>query len=147
LADGAGAISAAVRDVFPSARRLMCWAHVFRNVQTRLNSFQKEIRQNILEDLGNLQMATNESEFDMAVQFLQQQWPESFYRYFSDTYLTSELKYFFEGASCHISTNNGLESQNKQIKRVHMLYKRAPLSKFLEKALDIVNHWSMTVEV
>jgi transposase-like protein len=147
LGDGAHAISAAASEVFPNARRLMCWAHVFRKIQARLNSFSEDIRRRVLDDLCMLQLAINELEFDRATKFLGHKWPQIFFSYFFETWINSGLKFFFEGASSHLSTNNGLESTNKQIKKVHMLYKRAPLSKFFEKALDIVDHWTKTVKV
>ena len=147
MADGSLAISSAVEKAYPMAKRLMCWAHLLRNFKLRVNALNETTRNGILGDLQLLQYSRTEEEFDNAISFLSIRWPDDLYRYFVETWISSGLKHFYEGASPFPSSNNGLEAHNKQIKSVHTRYKRRELSQFLPKAMDIVDHWSKTIDV
>lgn len=62
---GAKAITAAVTDVFPDAKRIMCWAHVLRNADKRLRQLKdKDLRARLRSDIVELQLARNEYEFN-----------------------------------------------------------------------------------
>lgn len=63
MADGSKAISLATKNVWPDAKRGMCFAHVYRNVQTKIRSFGKDIQERILQDLHYVQLSRSESEF------------------------------------------------------------------------------------
>lgn len=70
-----------------------------------------------------------------------------FAEYFENTWLTGECTYWFESSHPLISTNNGLESMNKQLKTTYTLRKKLPFENFVSTALDIVDHWTATSEV
>jgi hypothetical protein len=63
LADGAYSITNAVTDVFPAAVRLMCWAHVVKNIDQKLKSLGAEVKKQIRSDIELLQYAVNEEQF------------------------------------------------------------------------------------
>lgn len=63
LADGAFAITNAVTSVFPNAVRLMCWAHVVKNIDQKLKSYEPAVKKQIRADIQSLQFALNEDQF------------------------------------------------------------------------------------
>jgi transposase-like protein len=130
--------------VWPRAVRKMCWAHVYRNIQKELPAGDNSTA---LKDIKLLQLAKSEAEFMEAAEMIGQNWPAEFREYFFKSWIHSDLFRWYEGVSRTLSTNNGLESCNKYIKKTHMEYKRYPLGPFVAKAMDIVNHWSVTKAV
>jgi hypothetical protein len=78
------------------------------------------------------------------------QWPteiDNFKAYFLEQWIQSPENGWFEGHSIYCTSNNGLESQNREIKRNHTLRKMMPFKDFLRVATDIVNHWSTIYKV
>lgn len=63
LADGAQSITNAAIAIFPDSIRLMCWAHVVKNVDRRLKSLDKETKAQVRREIDTLQFSTNESQF------------------------------------------------------------------------------------
>lgn len=81
---------------------------------------------------------------------LQQEWAKElfeFAEYFVKTWINSRENGWYEGFSDFISNNNGLESINKTIKKVHTIRRRMKFPEFVKTAADIVNHWSTISKV
>lgn len=64
LGDGHAGLTKAVRDLFPEATRLMCNAHVDRNVTKNIVRVPEVFRDRIRSDVEALRYARNEEEFD-----------------------------------------------------------------------------------
>jgi hypothetical protein len=62
--------------------------------------------------------------------------------YFRRGWVEGDLKNWYEGASRFISTNNGLEAINKNIKDSHMLRNKLPLNKFFRTAEEMVGYFN-----
>jgi transposase-like protein len=63
LADGAQAITNAVNKVFPEAIRLMCWAHVIKNIDKHLIGYEPAVRRAVRQEIESLQYAISEEQF------------------------------------------------------------------------------------
>ena len=63
LADGATAITNAINDIYPAAKRSMCFAHVYRNAEKYFKTFNQEMKEVIKSDLHVLQLCNDETEF------------------------------------------------------------------------------------
>lgn len=167
MADGSKAITIACNEVWPNAKRGMCFAHVYRNVHKKIRSYAKGIQERILQDLHYLQLSRSETEFKqghtkkyikfhnhtfLVSQMLLQSWISDlnlneFSEYFRQTWIDSTENGFYEGYNKYLSNNNGLESINKSIKQVHTLRRKMKLGPFLQCAADIVAHWSRISKV
>jgi hypothetical protein len=118
LADGAYSITNAAASTFPDAIRLMCWAHVVKNIDQKLKSLEPETKMQIRKDIQALQFAMNEEQFrnsNFLIQFicilflvatlLMQKWADdfdeddvhSFIDYLSSTWIESAHFRWFEG--------------------------------------------------
>ncbi|KAH7725260.1 hypothetical protein AAVH_07053 [Aphelenchoides avenae] len=139
LGDGAKEITAACRDVFPAARRAMCWAHVIRQVDKRLNVFKKDLRAMVRDDLLLLQYARTDDEFITVAQLVFDSWPAEtadFVDYLRNVWIDSSEKFWYEG----------LEAQNRVIKESHTLRRLLPFPQFLKVVYDICKGWSVSGE-
>ncbi|KAI1718023.1 hypothetical protein DdX_06435 [Ditylenchus destructor] len=162
LADGDAAITAAVKNSFaPPPRRLMCYPHMIRCVDRKLNELRisGDVRQDIKSDIQLLQVATAPLVFTKAAELLIESWivrwpidneigekVSSFSTYFLNTWIDSPLKNWFEGASPVISNNSGLESANKNLKDRHVFRRQTPFTQFVEAAEKIPAEWSSQPE-
>lgn len=63
LADAAYSITNAARAIFPNAVRLMCWAHVIKNIDQKLKFLDPADKKQIREEVQLLQFALNEEQF------------------------------------------------------------------------------------
>ena len=134
MADGAGAISSAVHNIFGnSCKRGMCWAHMFQNVDKQLPAVGNDLEQNKIKDaLRVLQLAPTPVEFQHASQLFYEWLGENpamheFRQYFWAQWMGA-LSGWYEGYSGHRpSMNNGLEAINRTIKDSHILRDRLPL--------------------
>lgn len=88
VSDGAKSIHNAFKNVYgEDCIILMCWAHMRRNIDKKiLKLFPKNIRQLILDDLENLQLANSNDSFDNAVDLFVKKWYayKDFANYFSN---------------------------------------------------------------
>jgi hypothetical protein len=66
----------------------------------------------------------------------------NFVEYFRREWVTGDLKNWYEGATPFITTNNGLEAINRNIKDSHMLRNKLPLHKFLNTAEEMVGYFN-----
>ena len=124
VADGAAAITAALRDVFgPGCRRAMCWAHVIRQVDKKILSIpDAEAQASVREAVRVLQLASSPTEFQ-AARALFADWllgnplTAEFKDYFWGQWMQKDLSGWFEGfTQAGPSTNNGLECINRTLK-------------------------------
>jgi hypothetical protein len=63
MADGAYSITNASTRVYPTAKRLMCWAHVIKNVDKKLGGMSKAQKKGIRQEIEKLQYARNDDQF------------------------------------------------------------------------------------
>jgi hypothetical protein len=128
IADGAEAISNGFNDAFPSfEKRVMCFAHVIRNIDSQLNRFitptQKKVKYHLRKEILLLQLCESEPIFDKACELFLNKWRRinsvlinNFLAYFEDQWLRG-LKGWFEGFAHGVpSQNNANEAWNRVIK-------------------------------
>ena len=123
-----------------------CSVHVTSNLEKKLNSVRdKDIREEIISDIALLQLCESEQVFDAAVTLFMKKWEKEvpeFLLYLKESWL-GENKYWFEGSALHIpSTNNGIESTNRVIKRQFTFRERLPVDRFFTVCLDMPQYWS-----
>jgi hypothetical protein len=132
----------------------MCFAHVIRKVDAKLNVFttkkQKEVRALIRNDILQLQLCESDSIFGSAIKFFFAKWSQhnstlinNFLNYFEIEWCGSLIGWY-EGYAVELpSHNNVLESNNKVIKDESTFRKRINIGQFLNLAeKDIVGRWS-----
>ncbi|KAF0295052.1 hypothetical protein FJT64_007364 [Amphibalanus amphitrite] len=147
VADCADAITTAISQVFPEAKRGHCWFHVKKAAETHLRRESKDMQAICKADIANLQLCYCQDQFDMAAQLAlnkwRQLWPDSgFPAYFEDQYV-ARYGGWFEGFDLRApSTNNGLESLNGSIKTNHTLRERLPVGRFVVAAQSMIRDWS-----
>ena len=149
LGDAAKSISAAAKQI-PTAIRTTCWAHVIRNIDTKLFSVNPaELRRKMRSDILDLQLCANMEDFMLGGNLLTEGWKRlevdegtNFANYFEEQWLYSSEAMWFEGISAFPSTNNGLERCNRTVEDAHTLRNRLPLHTFLKTAEDMVSAWS-----
>ena len=147
VADCADAITTAIGQVFPDAKRGYCWFHVKKATETYLRRESKEMQAIYKADIANLQLCYTQDQFNMAAQLAldkwRQLWPDSgFPAYFEDQYLI-RCGGWFEGFDLRApSTNNGLEPLNGAIKTNHTFRERLPVGRFVVTAQSMIHEWS-----
>jgi hypothetical protein len=72
---------------------------------------------------------------------------KNFAAYFNKEWVEGNLRNWHEGSNEFPSTNNGLESINRQIKETHTFRNRAPLNKFLKTVEDLMSYFSECSQV
>ncbi|CAF4240681.1 unnamed protein product [Rotaria sordida] len=146
IADGSGAIRNAFTKIFNNSKMVMCWAHMRRNGNKKLNNIESyDARQEMLDDIDKLQLCESETIFKNASSLFMKKWSKrehDFSEYFEKEWLKT-LDSWYEGYNNFTpSTNNSLEATNRVIKDEHTFRERHPLSRFFTIANDIVNRWS-----
>ena len=145
MGDGAKEITKAGNDVFgrpdttngPESIRLMCWPHVYRNVNPQLNALQKidkKLASDIMSDIEYLQWSShNEETFRHSYNLLEEKYTNddsfednirhhisSFFSYFKLQWIDGPVFKFYESANpWGVMNNQGIEGQNKDIKQSH----------------------------
>ena len=103
IGDAAPAITNGFVEVFGSCpKRVICWAHVIRNVDGKLKSInKKKIKTRIRRDILNLQLSTSEEIFNQAAQLLFEKWyvhsiseVKSFITYFKQQWLDINMNWY-----------------------------------------------------
>lgn len=102
-------------------KHVICWAHVFRNIQKTLGALSKTEKESFLKDVHVIQRSYNSLIFNIGCQLLMKKY-ENFVKY--DVILKTIKKNYFdknntwyEGYSMfNPSTNNALESFNRVLK-------------------------------
>lgn len=127
----------------------MCWFHMKCKVTDRLSVINDvNIRNEVIQDIQVLHNAPSEVLFDTAVELFFEKWRAQNDAQINEylDYLHSEWivghKGWFLGYIHGPTSNNGLESNNKLIKKHHTLRKQLPMGEFLQIILEIVLRWS-----
>jgi hypothetical protein len=146
ICDAAKSIQNAFIEIFGTDKLIiMCWAHMRKNVQKRVErDVEKKNRSLILSDINTLQLSSSPEIFEKAVELFKKKWntEQAFLNYFEREWL-SDNSNWYEGVMKHVpSTNNALEAFNKVIKDTHTLRERLSLNHFLSVALESVQQWS-----
>jgi len=147
IADASNSIRNGFTKVFGTDTLLiMCWAHMRRNVVKNLHLVDQEFRDDILDDIDTLQLASSKDVFDKAMSLFSKKWLQKkqnhFINYMKDKWLTTHQNWY-EGVACNTpSQNNALESFNLVIKKEDTLRERLPLSRYFQLCLDSVKKWS-----
>ncbi|KAF4647315.1 hypothetical protein FOL47_004746, partial [Perkinsus chesapeaki] len=153
MADGAMAITNAASLIFPGIRRSMCWFHVRKNVESKMESLKTEnsIRWRILRDLAYVQMAITYEAFksmiELFIEEYRNQAPEVI-SYIEESWVKHPWhSNWYEGYADRLpSTNNGLESMNNQLK-ISVHREKLPLGAFFGVvAGKVVPNYSEAVE-
>lgn len=90
LDDGAEAIHIGFSKVFNLKQRIMCWAHVKRNIHTKYNR-NKHYKQ-MKFDIDNLQLSMTETMFENASKLFLEKWTKidpEFAAYMDNAWITS----------------------------------------------------------
>ena len=157
LADSADSITLAIENVYPNAKRLVCWAHVERAISDRLRHLNDGGE--ILKDIYKLQISYSKLNFECKTNLFFAKWDPNnlreneeketdsvetkFFRYFKKEWIVSKHSCWYEGAGLtYPSTNNALESTNKTIKDKHTLREREHISRFMNTIFEIIEKWS-----
>lgn len=147
LSDAAKSIqNAAIRAFGQDLCLVMCFAHVFTNVDKQLKSQvkDKEDSESIKSDLRMLQLSQNCQVFVKASKLFIKKWSTKYQRlmeYFEQNWLKQNSNWF-EGASpLYASTNNANEATNRWLKDNHLLRNRKSLSELKESCFGIVDFW------
>ena len=161
MGDGAKAMSKAGREVFCDLERcfrLMCWAHVHRNICPQLkciSAHRKDLAKNILVDIENLQWSVlNEATFRHVFTLLEKKYLDKynpiindsvskFFKYMRTVWVESEEFRWYEGAHpWQVSNNQGVEGKNKEIKQSHTFRERLELGALFGVMLRLVKEWA-----
>ncbi|CAF4502898.1 unnamed protein product, partial [Rotaria magnacalcarata] len=116
MADGAPGITRAQKEIFPQARRLMCWAHVARKCREHRKLVPTGKWQQIDTDIHDLQLCFSDNIFTQGVSLVMKKWStgpliQQFQQYFFDQWI-DKLPLWYEGAALNMPlTNNGCESK------------------------------------
>ena len=151
MADGASYITKAVKTVFPTAQRLMCFFHVTTNLRFRI--FKGRTRccwKKINQLVDDIQLAQSKDEFAVLtplfrgkVEELQIKFPELDIDYIM-SWFSGTLSLWFENGTSHsyCMTNNGLEATNGVISKEHTENQVHSLDDWLAIGIDIVKDWT-----
>jgi hypothetical protein len=152
IADGAEAITNGFIQIFQECLiRIMCWAHVVRAIDKRLNiSGIKDYKDNILIDIYALQLSFSPVYFKYASGLFLQKWRQKnsdhineFLIYFETEWLNTNSGWYEGICDKTPSQDNGLEANNNVVKTHHTLRRRLPLGHYLGNAVNMVNQWSI----
>ncbi|XP_055307394.1 uncharacterized protein LOC129571604 [Sitodiplosis mosellana] len=150
ICDAADSIHNGWERVFPSHSNniVMCWAHVRRAVSKNLSKYLKEQkrRNEFLFDLDKLQLARNETFFDVASKLFVKKWvkvSKELVTYFENEWLIQHRNWYEGFRPKTPSSNNALESKNKGIKDEFTLRERLDLSQFRVVLFAMIQQWSI----
>jgi hypothetical protein len=150
IADNAEAITNGFQQSFPLEKRINCWAHVIRKIDSKLKPVAEPNKSNIRKDICSIQVLFNKHQFDIALQLFFKKWKakkdsniDTFLAYFKQQWCSDGNNGWYEGyAEGYPSTTNALESIHKYMKR-GLLGCRLGLIRFLNSIEDgLVKLWS-----
>lgn len=127
----------------------MCWTHMRRTVQKKLQTLtQKENINKILTDINAIQISENEQVFLIAYKHFVKKWAHEseFLKYFQEEWFEKNQNWY-EGVSPGTpSTNNALESTNRMIRDENIIRERLPLNQFCYVLIEIIEAFSRKYE-
>ncbi|RNA13007.1 hypothetical protein BpHYR1_030270, partial [Brachionus plicatilis] len=132
------------------SKRIMCWAHVLRNVNKHLVSIPSETRNAIISDIMVIQLSINEDIFRAAIRLFCDKWllkndslVENFIKYFKEQWFTKQPGWYEGHALGYPSSNNALESTNRYIKEQSTFKDRLSVPRFISVVDErIIHFWS-----
>jgi hypothetical protein len=132
----------------------MCWGHVHRHVESKTRSIDAKNRQQIRADIDDLQGLSTPELFEYGYSKFLAKWRaknnihiNEFLDYFNSEWIESSNNKWYEGAAKNIpSTDNGLESTNNTIKKVHTLRKLLGVNDYLPNCCTMLHNWSKNLE-
>ena len=162
MADGAWEMTRSMKEVFgDEVVRLMCWSHTNRNYTKKIKSISK-INKNLAKeidiDICKIQwMVQTEQEFINVYELFEKKYMEGnfigkekeaieiFFSYFRAQWGPgSHVSKWYEGANpFSISSNQGVENKNLEIKDDFSYRERLDMTKFVKMQEGIVTHNSM----
>lgn len=152
ISDAAEAIHNGARSVFGSKIViLMCWFHAKKAVKKNISRFVKDtrIQAEILDDMSLLNQSANKDIFDKASLLFLKKYSKyaDFCVYFKNEWLEKNRNWYegaclLAGVKTAPSTNNALESWNRNIKDEKSERNRFPLNVFKNKILEWTVEWS-----
>jgi hypothetical protein len=147
VSDASPAIRNAYLNVFGESQTLiMCWAHMRRCVTKHLNLVDDEYKDNVIDDIENLQLAQNSEIFQKAMELFNKKWNQKkqkrFVDYMNEMWFNTHQNWYEGVKEKTPSTNNCLESFNLVIKKEDTLRERLPLPRFFSLCLESVYKWS-----
>ena len=153
VADGAHAITNGFSNVFKVTNfiRIMCWVHMLRNVEKRLNGDLSHLKEAILSDIKIIQRSISTMHFKYSSGLFLSKWRSKniqplneFLIYFENEWLLSSNCGWYEGICDRTPKhNNALEATNRVIKSHHTLRSRLSLSHYLSNAISMLKQWSI----
>ncbi|EEQ97670.1 hypothetical protein Pmar_PMAR009629 [Perkinsus marinus ATCC 50983] len=126
MGDGAVAISSAIEAVYKdTVLRCMCWYHVQSNVKKKMKELNtnSELQLQILRDLQYIQLSSTSPAFFNHFDLMEKKYasnPEgkAVMDYIRESWIDSKLNGWYEGFAPRLpSTNNGLEGNNRRLKK------------------------------
>jgi hypothetical protein len=156
VADAADAITNGFIKTFGiNFTRVMCYAHVDRAVDNYLRVVtDEEARQNIKIDIGKLHLASSDELFDYLYDKFVNKWViyacdkadksiVKFLEYFHKEWYASKNRGWYEGAAPRVpSHNNGVESNNNDIKRTFTQRNRLVVNHYIQRCINMIRNWS-----
>ena len=147
IADGSPAITNGFTSVFQHlSHRIMCWAHLIRNVDKHLNLISThKARAEIRVDIERIQLSLNQEIFERAIELFNEKWAseQEFLKYFNEQWVERNNGWYEGYATGIPSTNNALESVNRSVKDEHSFGCRMAVGQFFELVkCHIVHNWS-----
>ena len=154
IADAAGAITNGFYNVVKPELflRIMCWVHMFRNVDKHLNGTDlKNFKDEIITDIKVIQKSKSKENFDYLASLFASKWKlkknlaiNAFLEYFHKEWIASTNCGWYEGI-CDPTPkqNNALEATNLVIKTHHTLRSRLSMNHYLNNATHMMKQWSI----
>ncbi|CAK9297415.1 unnamed protein product [Gordionus sp. m RMFG-2023] len=152
IADASDAITKGFVSAFDSMeKRVVCWAHVKKNIDSHLRVVgESKLMNNLKDDIEFLQTLQSQKIFDKGVELFRQKYAsqnsmvvDNFIEYLSKEWIISNKGWFEGYVVGYPSTNNSLETTIKAIKDQYTFRERLPLEEFLiVLERDIVNKMS-----
>lgn len=141
MRDAALAIHNAFISVFGNdTKSLMCVAHVARALDRRpVESHVK--KDDIKKDFSLLRLAYSKEVFDVGCQLFLTKWRKfspNFAKYFEDTWMRQNSEWYNGACYRMVSTNNGIENWNGNLKKYHTQWKITGLNQFKIDLMGIV---------
>jgi hypothetical protein len=105
IADGAEAITNGFMAAFDyetanDFTRIMCWAHVYRKIEEKARPIQQQYRQEICDDVSDLQTMSSQELFDHAYALFHVKWSRknineinTFLEYFKNEWIISKINF------------------------------------------------------
>lgn len=129
---------------------LTCWCHVKQTIERILKKFfAKEIQQNVLNDINQMQLSTSPETFEDVSKFFLQKYAahEAFVLHFECKWLHEYRNWYVGAAKENPRTNNAIEAFNRSLKQDKMLQEPSSVENFLKKLFELIFSLSQKYDV